>query len=153
MRDSPHDCGTVDTYALVGPTRPSVRPWPKDHLGLPLIFSVICFVTGGTFTDPLACSILVLTSFVTPHTWLSILISFTSILFSWLFVVDRVSAPYTNAGLSASMPTCKYTNVLTLSQEIQTWHKLERRLCRSQAIACFIYRNIALYLLQCLPLS
>ena len=36
-----------------------------------------------TFTDPLTCSFLILSFFVTPHIPLSILISFTSSLLSW----------------------------------------------------------------------
>ena len=64
------------------------------------LFSVIFFVTGSTFADPFTCSFLILSFFVTPHIHLSILISFTSSLVSWLLVVDRVSDPYTNAGFS-----------------------------------------------------
>ena len=56
------------------------------------LFSVTFFVTGATLTDP--------PSVVTPHIHFSILISFTSSLFSWLFCVAHVSAPYTNAGCS-----------------------------------------------------
>ena len=56
------------------------------------LFSVTFFVTGATLTDP--------PSVVTPHIHFSILIAFTSSLFSWLFFVAHVSAPYTNAGCS-----------------------------------------------------
>ena len=54
-------------------------------------FSVIFFVTGATSTDALTCSFPVVSVFVSPHIHRSILISFTSSLFSWLFVVDHVS--------------------------------------------------------------
>ena len=37
---------------------------PSYHFG---IFYVILFETGATFTDPLACSFLILSFFVTPH--------------------------------------------------------------------------------------
>ena len=42
------------------------------------LFYVIFFLTGATFTDPLTCSFLILSFFVTPHIHRSILISFTS---------------------------------------------------------------------------
>ena len=64
------------------------------------LFSVIFYVTGSTFADPFACSCLILSFFVIPHICRNIIISFTSSLFSWLLVVDRVSDPYTNAGFS-----------------------------------------------------
>ena len=48
------------------------------------LFSVTCYATGITFTDPLTCSLLILSFFVTPHIHRSILISFTSSLFSLL---------------------------------------------------------------------
>ena len=67
------------------------------HLSL---FSVIFFVTGATFNYPLTWSFSMLSFFLTPHIHRSILISFTSCLFSWLFVVDHVSALYSNAGLT-----------------------------------------------------
>ena len=47
------------------------------------LFSVIVFVTGATFTDPLAFSFLVLCFCATPHIHRSILISFRSSLFSF----------------------------------------------------------------------
>ena len=50
-------------------------------------FSVIFFVADATFTVPLTCSFLVLSFFVTPHIHLSILVSFTSSLLSWPFVL------------------------------------------------------------------
>ena len=53
------------------------------------LFSVIFFVTGSTFTDPRASSLLSLSFFVTRHIHLTILISFTSILLAWLFVGDH----------------------------------------------------------------
>ena len=56
------------------------------------LFSVTFFVTGATLTDP--------PSVVTPHIHFSILIAFTSSLFSWPLFVAHVSAPYTNAGCS-----------------------------------------------------
>ena len=70
--------------------------WPH-HLSL---YAVIFFLTGATFTDPLTWSFLMLSFFVIPNIYISILISFTFNLFSWLFVIDHVSAPYTNAGLT-----------------------------------------------------
>ena len=51
-------------------------------------FSLIFFVAGATFTDPLACLFLILSFFVTPHIHHSILISFISILFDWLVWVE-----------------------------------------------------------------
>ena len=62
-------------------------------------FSVIFFVTGATFTDPVMCSFLSLSLFVTPHIHLGSIISFTISLFSWLYVVDHVSVPYSDAGI------------------------------------------------------
>ena len=53
-------------------------------------------VTGATFTDPLTCSFLILSFFVTPHIHLIIIISFISSIFSWLFFIDHVSAPYSH---------------------------------------------------------
>ena len=61
---------------------------------------MIFFSTGVTFTDPLTCSSLVLSFVVTPYVYRSILISFTSSLHSWLFVVHNVSAPCSNADLT-----------------------------------------------------
>ena len=54
------------------------------------LFSVNFFVTGATFTDPLTWSFLILSFFVTPHIHRSILVSFTSSLFAWLFIVDCI---------------------------------------------------------------
>ena len=52
------------------------------------------------FIDPLTCSFLILSFFVTPFIHRSSLISFTSSLFSCLYIVAHVSAPYNNAGLT-----------------------------------------------------
>ena len=70
------------------------------------LFPVIFFVTGATFTDPLTCSFLILSFIVTPYIHLSVLISFTSSLFSGLFVVDHVFAPYNDAGLTSILYIC-----------------------------------------------
>ena len=57
--------------------------------------SVIFLEACATLVVPRMCSFLILSLRVTPHIHRSILISFTSIRFSHLFIVAHVSAPYT----------------------------------------------------------
>ena len=72
----------------------------RPPLVTPIFFSVVFFVTGANFTDPLTSSILILSFFVTTRIRRCILISFTSSLLSWRFVVGHVSDPYNNVGLT-----------------------------------------------------
>ena len=55
------------------------------------LFSVIFFVTGDIFGDPLTGSFLILPFFVTPHIHRGLLVSCTSSLVSCLFCVDHVA--------------------------------------------------------------
>ena len=53
-------------------------------MSVPLsLFSVIFFVIGATFTNPLTCSFMILSFFVTPHIHLIIIISWTSWMRWW----------------------------------------------------------------------
>ena len=74
------------------------------------LFSVIFFVTDATFTDPFT------SFFVTPHIHLSIPISITSSLLSWLFVVSHVSEPYTQwTIIIVAMVICQVMSPVTVS--------------------------------------
>ena len=74
------------------------------------LFSVILFVTDATFTDPFT------SFFVTPHIHLSIPISITSSLLSWLFVVSHVSEPYTQwTIIIVAMVICQVMSPVTVS--------------------------------------
>ena len=66
------------------------------------------------FTDHLTYSFLIVSFFETPHIHRSIPISCTSSLLSRLFVLDHVSAPYGNAGLT----TVLYTLPIALGLEV-----------------------------------
>ena len=63
------------------------------------------FVIPYTFVVPLILSFLILSSFVTPHSHRSILISATSDLFSCAFFNAHVYAPYISAGLTTVLYT------------------------------------------------
>ena len=83
------------------------------------LFSVIYFVTGASFTDPLACPFVILSFFPIPHIHLSSLISFTSIIFYLIFVVDHdLSLPYTR--MLAKPLFCKSSSIASRASFCQT---------------------------------
>ena len=97
-------------------------------LPCPYRLAVFYVIFCDTYTDPLTCSFLIVSVFVTPHIHRSILISFTSSLFSWLFrcrhLSHIMSGPRFAADKSVDHTTAFIISFLVFVPSMAKWKEL-----------------------------